>query len=287
MLDKMRTRLRDIAFGRTKIKIIELSNVPTVQPIFLVGTFRSGTTLLRYILDSHSHICCPPETKFQNVLAGFRNVQNVQHAFAALGLEESYIRSNLQAFASRIYDPYMKVKGKPILVDKTPEYVRCIDFLDWLYEGKAKYIVLFRNGLDVAKSMSDIWIDALGKSNSPETAFEYWREDAHILLDWLEREPLRTCKVVYDELCDTPRPVIERVLGFIGEEFEETVMEWYNKEHDRGDESNKARRQRRFNKSVGNYEVWGEEVVAQFKSRSESLHCRIGFDPNTLVYDPD
>src|SRR3954462_15908459 len=37
-------------------------------PAFLVGCHRSGTTLLRRLLDSHPHIACPPESKF---IAGF------------------------------------------------------------------------------------------------------------------------------------------------------------------------------------------------------------------------
>ena len=38
--------------------------VPAAQPIFVIGSPRSGTTLLRLILDSHPSISCGEETHF-------------------------------------------------------------------------------------------------------------------------------------------------------------------------------------------------------------------------------
>ncbi len=39
------------------------------RPIFIVGCHRSGTTLLRIIMDSNPHISCGPETRFLADLA--------------------------------------------------------------------------------------------------------------------------------------------------------------------------------------------------------------------------
>ncbi|HEV8165823.1 MAG TPA: sulfotransferase, partial [Actinomycetota bacterium] len=39
------------------------------RPIFIVGCQRSGTTLLRLILDAHPNISCGPETRFLEDLA--------------------------------------------------------------------------------------------------------------------------------------------------------------------------------------------------------------------------
>ena len=43
---------------------------PNRSPIFIGGAGRSGTTLLRVILDSHSHIACGPEIKVLPTIAG-------------------------------------------------------------------------------------------------------------------------------------------------------------------------------------------------------------------------
>ena len=38
------------------------------QPIFIVGCERSGTTMLRLLLNEHSNIALPPQTKFSRKL---------------------------------------------------------------------------------------------------------------------------------------------------------------------------------------------------------------------------
>ena len=38
--------------------------MPNFNPIVIGGFYRSGTTLLRRLLDSHSNIHCGPEVKF-------------------------------------------------------------------------------------------------------------------------------------------------------------------------------------------------------------------------------
>ena len=160
-LDKLRTRIRDVIFGRTKIHVINQEDIEDIYPVFIIGTFRSGTTLLRYLLDSHSHICSPPETKFLMGLADIRNNKTIWGALETMGLEEEYIKQKIRQLASSFYQPYKEVKMKRILVDKTPEYVRVLDFIDWLYDGKCKYIMIFRNGLDVANSMCEQVIEPI------------------------------------------------------------------------------------------------------------------------------
>ena len=54
-------------------------------PIFVIGCFRSGTSLLRRILDSHSRIACPPESKFIAPLAEVFRRRNSLKGLATMG----------------------------------------------------------------------------------------------------------------------------------------------------------------------------------------------------------
>ncbi len=107
VFDTFRTRLRDIIFGRTKIRVINLSHNEDVLPVFIIGTFRSGTTLLRFLLNSHTKICIPLETKFLTDIATLRSNPSTQKAIESMGLEENYIKKSIREFTSSFYRPYM------------------------------------------------------------------------------------------------------------------------------------------------------------------------------------
>ena len=283
-LDKLRTRLRDMLFGRTRLKVVHQESAEEVLPLFLVGTFRSGTTLFRYPLDSHSQLCCPPETKFLEHLAAMHDDRSVDKAFDSMGFDEVFVRGQMRFFANSIYGAYTKGMDKKFIVDKTPDYVRCLEFIDWLYEGNCRYIMIFRNGLDVAHSMNEMHIKPLENDKSVNSAFQYWKKDTEIMMAWLAANPSRCHKVVYDQLCDDTPRVLQGVMDFVGLEFEEGQLKWYEHEHSRGDEDIKARRQRKINKSVHNYLIWPEATIRDLKLRSAQIHGELGFDPDTLEF---
>lgn len=283
-LDTLRTRLRDVIFGRPRIQVLAdpITDIDNTVPIFVIGTFRSGTTFLRYLLDSHSHIGCPPETKFMVHLAGLYQKQSTMEAFDSMGFNSEYVRKKIKSFANNFYKLYLEANQKKVIIDKTPDYVRILNFLDWLYEGKVKYILIFRNGLDVAQSMNSTPIEPLEPDKTLNSAFNYWKHDTELMLDWLNRYPERCCKIVYEKLCSDVNKEISRVLEFIGEQWEDEILKWYEKRHDRGQEDIKARRQRKINKSSHNFEHWDKNVIEQFKEESRIIHTAIGYNADTL-----
>jgi hypothetical protein len=237
------------------------------------------------MLDSHSEICCPPETKFQVHLANMYNVSSTRDAFRDMGFDEVFVRQQIRSFASNFYSTHMQAMGKQVLADKTPEYVRILDYLEWLYEGKCRYFMIFRNGLDVAHSMSVNHIEPIEEGKTIDKAFEYWKEDTQTMLQWMKRHPERCHSIIYDQLCEDTESTIKRVMGFIGLEFESQQLEWYLHRHSRGAEDIKARRQRRINKSIHNYKEWPETTIKDLKQRSASVHREIGYDPETLEFN--
>ncbi len=113
---------------------------------FIFGVPRSGTTLLRMMLDAHPHLAIPPETHFVPevaALAGSENELRAQLYQVIVGsarwpdfqLEESQFRKRLLALrplttASGVrcfYQMYAARFGKPRWGDKTPSYSPTLD----------------------------------------------------------------------------------------------------------------------------------------------------------------
>src|SRR5215472_7987272 len=128
-------------------------------PIFIVGVPRSGTTLLRVLLDSHSEIAALPETPWllgaygpdpslravlQGLIDGpYGAVRNIS------GVDEDDVLAAGSALLERLFAPMLQARNKTHLVLKTPADIRHLDFLIRLLPA-ARFIHITRDGRDVA-----------------------------------------------------------------------------------------------------------------------------------------
>ncbi|MDE2234040.1 MAG: sulfotransferase, partial [Gammaproteobacteria bacterium] len=69
------------------------TQVQSPEPFFVIGSPRSGTTLLRLILTSHPQIVVPPECGF---------VTWLYPTFGEWGLSEFTIPENIERFATAV-----------------------------------------------------------------------------------------------------------------------------------------------------------------------------------------
>ena len=69
--EALRRMYHELVHRRSRVRISTPADTSGQgpPPIFVLGVYGSGTTLLRYVLDSHSRICCPPESDFLSPLA--------------------------------------------------------------------------------------------------------------------------------------------------------------------------------------------------------------------------
>lgn len=149
------------------------------RPFFVVGVHRSGTTLLRYMLNSNPRIYVPPESDFFPRFFGKDPVGELSRERIAALLDmiftkyrmvkewrgepptaEAFFRAmpaqTPAAFLDTLYRTYARQYGAERWGDKTPIYASYIDLIHQIFP-QAQFVHIIRDGRDVSLSMLDKW----------------------------------------------------------------------------------------------------------------------------------
>jgi hypothetical protein len=127
-----------------------------VAPIFVLSDFRSGSTLLRYILDSHPEICCPAEMAMGTLCQyAFQGVELTARRGEATNAADRDLQLRQVAdLVSGVMEKYCAHKNKRRWCEKTPSNLGLIHLLNAVFPA-AQYVCLYRCGLDQSSSLLD------------------------------------------------------------------------------------------------------------------------------------
>ena len=140
---------------------------PGGPPLLILGVRRSGTTLLRVMLDRHSQLAVPDESYFVPQLAD-RHLRRVDadafvddlrrlDTLAEWKVPLDKVRARLHdgmpvgAAVGTVYAVYAEERGKPRWGDKTPMYMQNLRLLERLFPD-ALFVHLIRDGRNAATS---------------------------------------------------------------------------------------------------------------------------------------
>ena len=208
-------------------------------PVFLLGSHRSGTTLLRYILDTHSEIACPPESKFIGGLYSMVNYPQVGSAMRHLGLTRDDLYSHIRMFVNSVMWQYTLAHGKVRWVDKTPNYIRLAEFIEQVFQGEALYILMVRHPLDCIDSLERFSnrLPVIDRPDPDLTSFSqrfgsgkygcsrYWKEANEHLSVFHSGHSERCVLVKYEDLISRTEEQVRKILSFIGSTYEEAIVD--------------------------------------------------------------
>lgn len=194
-------------------------------PIFIVGCQRSGTTMLRLVLDSHSRISCGPETRF---LADMQRIVTTDwHRLQRYGFEREEWLRRIADFFGGIQTDYAQRRGKPRWADKTPLYALNIPFLAELFPT-AQFVHVIRDGRDVAVSHRKRfgYASSLNSARKWPTYIRTARAAARSL------PPEQYLEVRYEALVGNTEDTLRRLVAWLGEEWEPQLLEYDRASHD-------------------------------------------------------
>ncbi|MGH2787255.1 MAG: sulfotransferase family protein [Actinomycetota bacterium] len=217
---------------------------------FLIGRGRSGTTLLRSIVDSHSQIAIPYESHFP-VTMGLDRIQyensdafdvdrflkhlGRNYGFRRWGIDVEEVNSvvrellpeDLPSAIRLVYSAYARCQGKRRYGEKTPGFVTHIPLLSQMF-AESRFVHVIRDGRNVALSyLAGGW----GPKDVGEAAI-YWRRFVEAgRRDGVALGEERYMELRYEELVDNPEPMVKRVCRFIDLSYEPQMLRYF----DRGD----------------------------------------------------
>jgi hypothetical protein len=269
-------------------------------PLLILGVSRSGTTLLRVMLDRNSQLAVPDESFFVPLL-GDRHLRRVDaeefiddvrrlRTVEEWGVPLDKLRARLtdrmpisQAIAA-IYEIYAEEQGKPRWGDKTPMYMRHLLLLRRLFPS-AQYVHLIRDGRDAAVSFLSL---------PPGIAFETWahpRTAADFAALWrtevararrmgLKLGPERYLEIRYEELVAEPENVLQRICAFARLPYGEAMAEHA------GSRSEEHPHQRSLKRPVaGGLRDWRVEMrprdVGAFEGVAGDLLAELGYETSS------
>jgi hypothetical protein len=194
-------------------------------PVFIVGAPRSGTTLLRLILDSHPHISCGPETHFLTDLT--RILTDHWPRVERYGFDRAYWEQRIAKFFDSFQQDYADRRGKRRWADKTPRYTTILPLIDTLFP-QCQVVHLIRNGRDVVASHRRRW----GYWRALRAAAT-WRTYVTAARCFGQTLPAdRYVELRYEALVSNPEGTLRPLFEFLNEPWDPAVVPYDEASHD-------------------------------------------------------
>jgi len=205
-------------------------------PFFIIGSVRSGTTLLRDILRLHPNLECPEETHF------FRWCD----PFGTMGYDAKYVRNphlrkhrEIDGFSDEEFSALFEsarsrkelsdLYGQAFLkkqnnsngrwFDKTPQNIYGLLLMVSLYP-ESPFVHIVRNPLNVVASLEIGKVMKIGTKG----AINYWMESMAIIDAFKKALPNRLHELRYEDVLENTDKELAKLMAFLDEDAQALVL---------------------------------------------------------------
>jgi sulfotransferase family protein len=203
------------------------------DPVFVLCAGRSGSTLLRFLLDAHPDLACPPETNVPALCGQLATVWSLIEGAplsANRGDEPPEIPdaaiAGVRETMDRMTGSYLARRGKKRYCDKSLGTAR-FSYLMTRIWPEAKFICLFRHPMDVIASGMEAcpWgLNGYGfdqyiaetPGNAVFALGRFWLDNATVIAMAEEQYADRCLRVRYEDMVADPQVTADRIFEFLG-----------------------------------------------------------------------
>ena len=227
---------------------------PDTPVPFVVGVGRSGTTLLRMMLDAHPLLAIPPEThfvlpfiqasghlRFSPRIACRTIIDDERRRWPDFGLDEADLLARFEALEPlntsdalrAFFLLYAEKHGKPRWGDKTPDYVRKMKKIQRTLP-EARFVHVIRDGRDAGLSQKARVVKRGREPVPPREMARRWRKRLlKAREDAAEIAPSDYLEVRYEDLISDTESVLRRVCELIDLEYDPAMLDYHERASER------------------------------------------------------
>ncbi len=228
-------------------------SLSTPAPIFILCCDRSGSSLLRYIIDTHPAIAGPAELNLGQVCRSLYYLVTGtlgETIYAESSEKDKQVIARVRQLVLELMEEYVAAKGKRFWCEKSPQNLQFLTILKAVFP-EAKYICLYRHGMDVVHSC----LESSRLSLMPEQLsyvcqnsgsivggmVQNWVEKTQQILTFEQTYPEQCFPIKYESYVVNPAATLQPMFEFLGVDWDETLLDSvFSTQHDLGPEDPKV-----------------------------------------------
>lgn len=212
-----------------------------MSAVVVLGVSRSGTTLLKSMLDAHPELAIPTESYFipqlwdrhgerperAAILADLGRLERVRQWGVDVEQLDLPAEPTFAQVIDAVYSAYAQAEGKSRYGDKTPLYMQHLDLLARVFPD-ARYVHIVRDGRDAALSFLAMTRKPRFNVSRPRALGDFaaaWRREVLAARRFGREHPYFELR--YEDLVEEPEARLRDVCAFLGLEFEPKMLEYH------------------------------------------------------------
>lgn len=261
----------------------------TTPPLFVLSHERSGSTLLRYIIDTHPQICSPAHLHLGRLCSSlytailFSLGQTMEVTDETM--RERAVAVETRRIVDELMERYVRAKGKQMWCEKTTENLQYLKLLDQVFPD-AKFICLYRNCLDVVHS--SIECSRLGflpelapyvqkrPDNIVAAMVDSWIEKTTALFEFERAHPEQCFRLKYETLVTEPAQTLGAMFAALELDWDKKLLnDVFSTQHDQGSGDRKVLFTKKINTdSIGRGSTISRSFIPD--DLLEKMNCLLG-----------